>query len=205
MKALIASSVLVLVAACGGDDAAGTAGMTGATGAAATGGFLASGGTGAVVIGGVGASGTGTGGAPTGGTSGGTSTGGVGGVASGDGGMPIGDAGMASCSFTADAMPAGACENATDCMLIESGDVDRESDRCGRMCILNGAECTVMCMTDAIDVSAECARCFADIVQCSSLNCALMCFADSAGMPCRDCVDTMCGPAFDACTGRRGP
>ena len=163
---------------------------------------MASGGTGAAPTGGVGASGTGTIGTPTGGSGSGTGTGGVGGVTPGDGGMPLGDAGMATCMFAPDAAPAGACENTTDCMLIESGVVDTESDRCGNACVLNGPDCTVKCMTDAIDISPECARCFADIVQCAALNCALMCFADSAGMPCRMCVDTMCTPAFDACTGR---
>lgn len=202
MKALIPCCVLLLAAACGGGEGGGAAGTTGASGAAvATGGTLASGGTGAATTGGLGGGGTGTIGTPTGGTSGGTNAGGVG-VSPGDAGMPVGDAGMATCMFEPGAMPSGACENTSDCMLIESGEVDKEADRCGNACVLNGADCTVKCMTDAIDVSPECARCFADIVQCAALNCAGSCFLDSNGMPCRMCVDTMCTPAFDACTGR---
>jgi hypothetical protein len=147
----------------------------------------------------------------TGGTAAGTSSTGVGTGGTGTGGVSAGtslppppeetpDAGL----VVLDAGSTGACDNATDAPLIESGAVDRESERCGPMCYLNGPECTVMCMTMAIDVSPECARCFADLIQCSAASCALMCFADSEGMPCRMCVDTMCGPTFDACTGRRG-
>lgn len=196
-------AVASTAAACGGDGEgdAGAAGVAGAVGAAATGGTPTSGGTGAVAAGGAGASGTGVAAMPGGGTGAGAAAGGVG-VTPGDGGMPAADAGTADpCIYAPDAVPTGACDNAADCAVVESGAVAAESDRCGRMCVLNGVECTVMCMTDAVEVTPECARCYAEIVQCSAVNCALSCFADSAGMPCRMCVDTMCTPAFDACTG----
>ena len=188
----LVASVYVAVA-CGDDSGAG--GATPAAGSAASGtgpggiggapGSGAAGGTGG---GGVAMTGgTGVTGMPTGGANAGT-----GGVAAdlGDGGLVAPDAG-----------PTGACDNEGDKALIDSGDVDKQSDICGRMCILNGPDCTVMCMTKAIDVSPECALCFAKIVQCSAANCAIMCFADSEGMPCRSCVDAMCTPAFHACSG----
>lgn len=183
---------MLLVSACGdsGTGAAGSGGVVGSTGGGSPGEMPAPG-TGAV-----------GGGAMTGGATA-TDTGGGGGTSST--GVGVADAavpGDGGGALAGDAGPAGACDNAPDSALIESGAVDRESDRCGRMCILNGPDCTVMCMIMAIDVSAECARCFADIVQCSATSCALACFADSAGMQCRTCVDTMCGPAFNACSGR---
>jgi len=97
--------------------------------------------------------------------------------------------------------PAGACTNETDLALIESGAVAEEANRCGPGCVLNGTQCTIDCMTEAIDISQPCAGCYAEMVSCSATNCAMSCFVDSEGEECRSCVDENCGAPFEECTG----
>ena len=97
--------------------------------------------------------------------------------------------------------PPGACTNENDLALIESGAVAQEANRCGPGCVLNGTQCTVDCMTEAIDISESCAGCYAEMVSCSATNCAMSCFVDSEGEECRTCVEQNCGASFEACTG----
>ncbi|MBT6491426.1 MAG: hypothetical protein HOK97_16775 [Deltaproteobacteria bacterium] len=95
----------------------------------------------------------------------------------------------------------GACTNATDMALVDSGAVDAEANRCGPGCILNGAQCTIDCITEAIDLSEACAGCYAEMMSCSASNCAMACFADSESAACRTCVEESCGPQFEDCSG----
>jgi len=97
--------------------------------------------------------------------------------------------------------PSGACTNENDLALIESGAVAQEANRCGPGCVLNGTQCTVDCMTEAIDISESCAGCYAEMVSCSATNCAMSCFVDSEGEECRSCVEQNCGAPFEECTG----
>ena len=97
--------------------------------------------------------------------------------------------------------PPGACTNENDLALIESGAVAQEANRCGPGCVLNGTQCTVDCMTEAIDISESCAGCYAEMVSCSATNCAMSCFVDSEGEECRTCVEQNCGASFETCTG----
>jgi hypothetical protein len=62
-------------------------------------------------------------------------------------------------------------------------------------------ECIVECARERLGLGSSCASsCFADFLTCKTGTCAGSC-GNPAGYNCRTCLDNMCVPALEACSG----
>ena len=98
----------------------------------------------------------------------------------------------------------GACQNATDCPKVESGEARMTSQTCGLGCQQDDdpATCAVGCIVREAEISQGCAVCYATLVGCASENCLAQCAADPASAACNQCqVDSGCRGNFDSCSG----
>ena len=101
----------------------------------------------------------------------------------------------------------GVCQNATDCPFVVDGTARLEAGECGKGCISIQDEderrtCAVDCLLNAVDMSNECASCYADTVNCSISNCAAKCIANTEAQACKDCqVESGCREEFNTCSG----
>ncbi len=175
---LFALLPVVLLTAC---DDGGSGGSGGTGGSGASGG---SGGSGAST-----ANGGGGAGGDTGGSGGGTTTTGQG----GSGG------GTTSTTGTTGAM--GACTNAADTALLAdpNADIETKVNDCAQQNL--GQEPATLDCIKATGLSAGCAQCFDDTVQCVVMNCLTECLADSNSPACIECRAMKCDPAFETCSG----
>lgn len=100
------------------------------------------------------------------------------------------------------AQPDGACDNEADMAIVGTPEFDAVTDTCGNNCVVaGGVDCVTNCVATQTGISTECARCYDGIVNCSAQGCWDMCIFDSEGEACRNCVASMCEPAFDQCRG----
>ena len=61
--------------------------------------------------------------------------------------------------------------------------------------------CIAQCLVDQTGLSEGCSACYGFIGACAAAECLTECSKDSAGAPCRDCVDLHCTDTYDDCTG----
>lgn len=98
------------------------------------------------------------------------------------------------------------CQNDMDCPFVVDGTARITAGMCGQGCVGNSDEnCSRDCITDMLAMSAECAKCYADTVNCTIKNCLGECIADPEADMCKQCqVDAGCRSDFDACSGLPG-
>ncbi|MFS8064906.1 MAG: hypothetical protein ACMG6S_00915 [Byssovorax sp.] len=177
---LLVAVPAVFVVACGSDTTSGTT-STGAGGEAAT-------------------TATGTGGA--GGSGGSISTTGTGSSTATSSSSSSSSASSSSASGSAGTgvMMMGACTNQADLGIIQTKDVKKIAEDCGKM-NLGMEPATKNCIKMGTALSDPCVTCFDDIVQCVVAKCFNQCFADPGSAACKTCRETNCNPAFAACSG----
>ncbi len=125
----------------------------------------------------------------------------------GDAGVDSGPADAGPTDATMDAGMMGMCTNASDEAVIMSQDVTAIATNCGLMCITStNPNCTSDCIvmqTGMPDgglpdggsaLSAACAMCYQDVVQCAATHCFSECSTAPDGMACLDC---RCGRTGD--------
>lgn len=98
----------------------------------------------------------------------------------------------------------GACQNDGDCPHVRSGEARTASQSCGLGCQQDEdpGTCAVSCIVGEVDMSQQCAACYAALVGCASSNCLAPCAADPASAACNQCqVDSGCRATFDDCSG----
>jgi hypothetical protein len=80
------------------------------------------------------------------------------------------------------------------------------SGTCGQGCVgSKDANCTLDCIQKMLDMSSDCATCYADTVNCTIMNCLAECIGDPAAAACTQCqIDQGCRSSFDTCSGLPG-
>jgi hypothetical protein len=102
----------------------------------------------------------------------------------------------------------GACQNAEDCPVVESGDAREAASSCGIGCLgdSNEASCAQSCVVNETGLSTACAKCYVAIVTCSRTSCLTDCLSDPDSTACFDCqVAAGCRESFDECSGLPPP
>lgn len=137
---------------------------------------------------------------------GGTSNNGNGGEpSSNNGGEPgSSNGGAASGNLMCDPDENGVCQNDMDCQFVVDGSARMKAQTCGQGCALMGgdADCARDCILKDLDMSSDCATCYADAVNCTKDKCLGQCISAPASDECAQCqVDMGCRAAFDECSG----
>ena len=127
-----------------------------------------------------------------------------GGTPATNGGEPATNGGAPSGTVTCDPTAEGVCQNAMDCPFVVDGTARIEAGTCGKECLMNGGgeDCSRDCILKKLDMSSECAQCYADTVACTIKECLGVCLADPEATACKECqVEKGCRAAFDECSG----
>jgi hypothetical protein len=96
------------------------------------------------------------------------------------------------------------CQNEMDCPFVADGSVRVAAQTCGGgECLASEDEdCARDCILAELDISAGCAGCYADFVNCTIAQCLAPCIAGADSEGCLDCQETSgCRPDFDDCSG----
>jgi hypothetical protein len=113
-----------------------------------------------------------------------------------------GAAGAPNDNVGCDPEGATACQNEQDCAFVIDGTARIEAGECGKGCIGQEESCARDCLLGVLEMTDECAGCYADTVNCSIMNCAAKCIADTEAQQCKDCqVEFGCREAFNTCSG----
>jgi len=134
-------------------------------------------------------------------------TSGTAGTSTSDGGEPPSSTGGAPPTMNVMCDPSAetTCQNDTDCPFVESGEARLTSGQCGRMCLLSGSmdpACAVDCILGEIEMTADCADCYAGATACGTEFCAEECIDDPEAEICVTClVDNNCRSDFNDCSG----
>lgn len=119
----------------------------------------------------------------------------TGGEPSGAGGEPSMNLG---CSPTED----NTCQNETDCPFVIDGTARTTAQTCGKGCIGGEETCARDCILEELEMSSECAGCYADFVNCTIANCVAACLTDPDSDGCHTCQEEEgCRPEFNTCSG----
>jgi hypothetical protein len=136
----------------------------------------------------------------TGGTS--SSTGGE--PSSSNGGEPA-SGGASSGNVGCDPSQNGVCQNEMDCPFVVDGSARMKAQTCGQGCVISGStdeNCARDCMLKDLDMSTDCAGCYADIVKCTAEKCLGQCLNAPASAECAACQESEgCRAAFNDCSG----
>jgi hypothetical protein len=86
---------------------------------------------------------------------------------------------------------------------VIDGSARTNAQTCGKGCLGNADEnCARDCITMELEMSDECASCYADFVNCTIDNCVGACLSDPDSDGCRACQEEEgCRGAFDTCSG----
>ena len=113
-----------------------------------------------------------------------------------------GAAGAPTGNVGCDAQEATTCQNEQDCPFVIDGTARVTAGMCGQGCLGEEESCAVECITDDLEISQECATCYAQTVACTVENCLSECLADTEAEKCKVCqVDSGCRAAFNECSG----
>lgn len=96
------------------------------------------------------------------------------------------------------------CQNATDCDFVVDGSARTTAQTCGKeQCLGSDDEnCARDCILESLEMTSDCAACYADFVNCTIANCIGACIADPDSDGCHECQETKgCRPTFDTCSG----
>jgi hypothetical protein len=118
------------------------------------------------------------------------------------GGMSVGGAPTGN-NVACDPTEATTCQNETDCPFVQDGTARTTAQACGKGCLGSKEEtCATDCILEKLDMTSECATCYADIVACTVMHCLTPCLADPEGEECATCqVDEGCRGTFNECSG----
>jgi len=117
---------------------------------------------------------------------------------SGNGTGNTGNSGNLACDPEADTT----CQNAQDCPFVVDGTARTTAQTCGKGCIEEGGTCARDCIVSKLDMSSDCAGCYADFVNCTIAHCVGACLADPDSEGCHTCQeDEGCRPTFNTCSG----
>ncbi len=100
---------------------------------------------------------------------------------------------------------AGACDNASDQAILNTIDPQAAASDCGGGCFSasDPGGCTTDCLISQTGLTAGCAGCFGDLLQCAIDSCLLQC-VDPASPGCAACTEEACLGPFSACSGYQG-
>ena len=96
------------------------------------------------------------------------------------------------------------CQNETDCPFVADGSARVAAQTCGQgECLASDDEnCARDCMLADLDMSSECASCYANFVACTIAECLGDCIGDPNSDGCLECQQTAgCRPEFNDCSG----
>jgi hypothetical protein len=122
------------------------------------------------------------------------------------GGEPSAAGADTSGNVMCDPTEKGVCQNDMDCPFVVDGTARISAGKCGQGCVESEDEnCSRDCILKELDMSSECATCYADTVNCTIKNCLGECILDPEAAECKQCqVDKGCRAAFDECSGLPG-
>lgn len=117
-----------------------------------------------------------------------------------------GEAGAATlANLACDPEAATTCQNEQDCPFVVNGSARMTAQSCGQGECLSSTDddtCARDCMLAVLDMSSECATCYAGLLNCTIKHCLGACLANAASEGCQSCLATSgCRPTFDSCTG----
>jgi len=97
----------------------------------------------------------------------------------------------------------GVCQNDQDCPFVVDGSARITAGTCGKGCLASSDEsCARDCLLEELDMSAACAQCYLDTVNCTVTNCLAECVNDPEADECKQCqIDKGCRADFNACSG----
>jgi len=96
------------------------------------------------------------------------------------------------------------CQNAMDCPFVVDGTARTTAQKCGKGECLGSDDpnCARDCITRDLDMSPDCASCYADFVNCTIMHCVGACISDPDSDGCHMCQeDEGCRPTFNTCSG----
>lgn len=96
------------------------------------------------------------------------------------------------------------CQNTTDCDFVVDGTARTVAQTCGKDDCLGSEDpdCARECILKELDMTSDCAGCYADFVNCTIANCVVACIADPNSEGCLECQQTEgCRPTFNTCSG----
>lgn len=96
------------------------------------------------------------------------------------------------------------CQNDTDCTFVTDGTARTTAQTCGKgMCLGSSDEnCARNCILEALDMTSDCAACYADFVNCTIAKCVADCIQDPDSDGCHECQEREgCRPTFNTCSG----
>ena len=112
------------------------------------------------------------------------------------------EAGMPSLNLGCDPGEANTCQNDTDCPFVLDGTARTTAQTCGKGCIGGEETCARDCILEDLEMTSECASCYADFVNCTIANCVGACLADPDSDGCHTCQEEKgCRPDFNTCSG----
>lgn len=104
-----------------------------------------------------------------------------------------------------DPSEATTCQNETDCPFVADGTARTTAQKCGKTteCLSGQDEnCARDCMLRELDMSEDCAGCYATFVNCTIKECLGECLTDPDSDGCHECQVTKgCRGAFNTCSG----
>lgn len=112
--------------------------------------------------------------------------------------------GTGSPNLSCDPAEATTCQNETDCDFVVNGDARATAQTCGKdECLVSeDPDCARDCILKDLDMTSDCAACYADFVNCTIAKCVGACIADADSEGCLECQETEgCRPTFDTCSG----
>lgn len=107
-------------------------------------------------------------------------------------------------NLACDPEAATTCQNETDCTFVVDGTARTTAQDCGKTTCLGSddEECARKCILAKLDMTSDCAGCYADFVQCTIDNCIAACIQDPDSDGCHTCQEEKgCRPTFDTCSG----
>ncbi len=99
-----------------------------------------------------------------------------------------------------------ACLNSQDVAVMGATDIWAVVTTCGLDCFIDGRPhaCISGCLTASTPLTEGCVECFADLFDCSLINCRDLCVppgGDPGNEECRPCIDSNCRGSFETCSG----
>ncbi|HEX5100553.1 MAG TPA: hypothetical protein VFV94_13685 [Polyangiaceae bacterium] len=94
----------------------------------------------------------------------------------------------------------GACTGAADCPAVEGGILRADAEVCERDCNAS-ASCETTCLAEDGGISAGCAGCYVEFLDCVTTECTGNGCPSQGGNACMNCEVEHCSDAFMSCSG----
>ncbi|MBT9557456.1 MAG: hypothetical protein IV100_15555 [Myxococcales bacterium] len=93
------------------------------------------------------------------------------------------------------------CHLATNQLILDAPKGFEAVYACGMPCFGLGLRCIQRCLYDDVGLTAGCACCVSNWIDCSLKYCGPTCYIDADGPDCQACVTQNCPPSYDECVG----